>query len=777
MTKKILILSLLVLVSVLAFSQSTIKGFVYDKQSGEPVIFTNVFLHKTSYGAVTDVNGYYSISGLPEGEYSLMVTSLGYDSLKIKVNLNKDQIVSRKLFLAKGSVQLNEFEVFSERQEAKTEVKMSVVKITAKQINKLPTVGGESDLAQYLQVLPGVIFTGDQGGQLYIRGGSPVQNKVLMDGMIVYNPFHSIGLFSVFETDIIRNADVYTGGFNAEYGGRISSIMDITTRDGNSKHFGGKTSISPFGGKLILEGPIVKPKKQGDSYISYIISGKSSFLDKSSKLLYSYIDTAGLPFNFTDIYGKVSFSGDNGSKLNLFGFNYRDRVNYRNIADIEWENTGAGGNFVLVPLYSTVLVEGNFAYSKYDIIQSPPSDVDGVSSINERSSSINGFNLGLDFTYFILENEIKYGVEVVGLSTEFKFLNSLNREIEQSQNTNELSGYLKYKWSLGKLIVEPSFRGQFYAAYNTFSPEPRLGIKYNLADRIRLKVAGGLYSQNLISANSDRDVVNLFYGFLTGSDDLQNNFTEQDGSIRPVKHKLQKANHYIVGIEYDLTKKVSVNLEAYLKDFTQLTNLNRNKIFDDNEKFEDKPEIQRKDFIVETGKAKGIDLVVKYDYKRYYFWAVYSIGIIDRWDGLQSYNPVFDRRHNVNLVGSMTFGKNLNWELNGRWNFGSGFPFTQTQGFYELHTFSDGTGTDYTIDNGDLGIQYGALNAGRLPSYHRLDLNVKYKQLLTNDLELEANLGVTNAYNRQNIFYFDRITYDQVNQLPIMPSVGISLTF
>lgn len=777
MIKKILPLSLLVLVSVLAFSQSTIKGFVYDKQSGEPVIFTNVFLYKTSYGAVTDVNGYYSISGLPEGEYSLMVTSLGYDSLKIKVNLNKDQIVSRKLFLAKGSVQLNEFEVSSERQEAKTEVKMSVVKITAKQINKLPTVGGESDLAQYLQVLPGVIFTGDQGGQLYIRGGSPVQNKVLMDGMIVYNPFHSIGLFSVFETDIIRNADVYTGGFNAEYGGRISSIMDITTRDGNSKHFGGKTSISPFGGKLILEGPIVKPKKQGDSYISYIISGKSSFLDKSSKLLYSYIDTAGLPFNFTDIYGKVSFSGDNGSKLNLFGFNYRDRVNYRNIADIKWENTGAGGNFVLVPLYSTVLVEGNFAYSKYDIIQSPPSDVDGVSSINERSSSINGFNLGLDFTYFILENEIKYGVEVVGLSTEFKFFNSLNREIEQSQNTNELSGYLKYKWSLGKLIVEPSFRGQFYAAYNTFSPEPRLGIKYNLADRVRLKVAGGLYSQNLISANSDRDVVNLFYGFLTGSDDLQNNFTEQDGSIRPVKHKLQKANHYIVGIEYDLTKKISVNLEAYLKDFTQLTNLNRNKIFDDDEKFEDKPEIQRKDFIVETGKAKGIDLVVKYDYKRYYFWAVYSIGIIDRWDGLQSYNPVFDRRHNVNLVGSMTFGKNLNWELNGRWNFGSGFPFTQTQGFYELHTFSDGTGSDYTTDNGDLGIQYGALNAGRLPSYHRLDLNVKYKQLLTNDLELEANLGVTNAYNRQNIFYFDRITYDQVNQLPIMPSVGISLTF
>src|SRR5690606_13999774 len=136
---------------------------------------------------------------------------------------------------------------------------MSVVKISPKEIKQLPTIGGEADLAQYLQVLPGVVFTGDQGGQLYIRGGSPVQNKVLMDGMIVYNPFHSIGLFSVFETDIIRNADVYTGGFTAEYGGRISSIMDTTTRDGNSKYFGGKVGFSPSGAKLLLEGPLKKP--------------------------------------------------------------------------------------------------------------------------------------------------------------------------------------------------------------------------------------------------------------------------------------------------------------------------------------------------------------------------------------------------------------------------------------------------------------------------------------------------------------------------------------
>ena len=193
--------------------------------------------------------------------------------------------------------------------------------ITPKEIKQLPSVGGEPDLAQYLQVVPGVVFTGDQGGQLYIRGGSPVQNKVLLDGMIIYNPFHSIGLFSVFDADIIRNADVYTGGFGAQYGGRISSIMDITTRDGNKNRLAGKVSATTFGAKLLLEGPIVKQKEEGGGSSSFIFSLKNSYLNQTSKSLYSYIDTNGLPYKFTDLYGKISLNGNNGSKFNLFGFN------------------------------------------------------------------------------------------------------------------------------------------------------------------------------------------------------------------------------------------------------------------------------------------------------------------------------------------------------------------------------------------------------------------------------------------------------------------------
>ncbi|MFN7295296.1 MAG: carboxypeptidase-like regulatory domain-containing protein, partial [Bacteroidota bacterium] len=192
---------------VQVFAQNgNIRGFVYESESAEPVIFTSVILKGTTFGAQTDVNGYFSITKLPAGSYTLMITMLGHDTLIEKINLKENEILTKKLFTKKSSIKLKEFEISAEKKEQLTEVRTSVTKITPQDIKKIPSVGGEPDLAQYLQVLPGVIFTGDQGGQLYIRGGAPVQNKVLLDGMIIYNPFHSIGLFSVFDADYIRNA-------------------------------------------------------------------------------------------------------------------------------------------------------------------------------------------------------------------------------------------------------------------------------------------------------------------------------------------------------------------------------------------------------------------------------------------------------------------------------------------------------------------------------------------------------------------------------------------
>jgi hypothetical protein len=780
-TKNYFILIILFALSVNVLAQKgTVRGFIYNDKSGEPEIGATVYLKGTTMGAATDVNGFYSITKIPAGAYTLVVTSLGFDTIQEKIAVKDNEIVSKSHNLVEASTMIETFNVSAEKQELSTQVKMSVAKVTPKEIKSIPSIGGDPDLAQYLQVLPGVTFTGDQGGQLYIRGGSPVQNKVLLDGMIIYNPFHSIGLFSVFDTDLMRSADVYTGGFNAEYGGRISSVMDITMRDGDKKRLRGKISTSTFSSKLLLEGPLSKPK-EGNGGITFVMSAKHSYLEQSSAIYKPYfeslssdnargVDTLGLPYGFTDLYGKVSFNGDNGNKVSVFGFNFKDNVNYSDSTGLKWNSFGGGANFVLIPSTSKTLIEGVVAYSTYSI---ELLEIDGL----PRSSEITGFNTGMDFTTFSGDNQFKYGFEMLGFKTSFQFVNTVGTKIVQEQNTTELSGFGMYRINAGKFVVEPSIRLQYYSSLATFSPEPRLGLKYNVSKKLRLKMAGGMYSQNLISANSDRDIVNLFYGFLSGPDNLQKEFTQQDGTIKEVKHQLQKANHVILGFEYDISRSFNLNIEGYYKKFTQLTNTNRNQIFDENDdSADDKPDVLKKEFIVETGDAYGVDFSLKYSSTHLNVWTIYSLGKVTRWDGIQEYAPVFDRRHNVNLVVAYIFGKDLNWEFNTRWNLASGFPFTQTQGFYEGNSFS-AIDQPYTSGNGELKLQFADLNKGRLPYYHRLDVNLKRKFELGKNSTLEANIGATNAYNRNNLFFVDRVTAEKVYQLPLMPSLGLSLTF
>ena len=751
MRKFLLLLSISIFTTI-AYSQTgNIRGFVYDKNSAEPIMFCNVILQGTTIGASTDINGMFNISKVLVGDYTLMVTYIGYDTSTVNITLKKGKVITQNLEISESSVKLNEVRISAERSEMKTEVKAAAIKITKQDMEMIPNIGGEPDLAQYMQVIPGVVFTGDQGGQLYIRGGSPIQNKVLLDGMTIYSPFHSIGLFSVFDTDIIRNTDVYTGGFSAEYGGRISSIMDIKTIDGNKKEFGGKVSANTFGSKLFIEGPLLDNGKS-----SFVFSGKTSYLDKSSEILYKepilYFDDKGLPYSYTDLYGKFSLHGNNGSKINVFGFNFQDKVDYEGISELNWTSQGIGSEFILIPANSPVLIEGNFAYSSYDI------------SLNEsasplRKSGIDGFNMGFDFTYFQPKGKIKYGFDIHGFSTDFTTYNSVNSKIEQKENTSEFSAYINYQFNTTRFIIEPGFRLQKYTL--GVSPEPRLGMKYIASDRLRFKVSSGYYSQNILSTTSDRDVVNLFSGIISSPEEIPD---QADGN--PYKNKFQKARHLIAGFEYDISRRIDFQIEGYVKDFTQLTNINRNMTSNADD-----------EFIIENGVAKGVDALLKFKSKKLYIWAVYSIGIITRNDGEKTYNPHFDRRHNMNFVTSYKFGKNESWKADMRWNLGSGFPFTQTQGFYENLTFSEGINTDYTSTNGELGIEYAELNEGRLPYYHRLDASISKSIQLNKNSELDMTLSVTNAYNRENIFYFNRVKYERVNQLPLMPSFGASITF
>jgi CarboxypepD_reg-like domain/TonB-dependent Receptor Plug Domain len=746
------------LATVLAQKNGIIRGNVYDKNGGQPVPFANVILRGSTQGATTDLNGFFQISNVKMGDYTLFVSFIGYDSVEQRVTVAAGEIAYKSFYLTESAKNLETVEISARREERRTTSLVSKITVTQKEIKSLPSTGGEPDIAQYLTVIPGVLTTGDQGGQIYIRGGSPVQNKILLDGMTIYNPFHSIGFFSIFETETIRSVDVLTGGFNAEYGGRVSAVVDLKTREGNKTRLAGLVSGSPFQAKALLEGPILKLKDGGTS-VSVLVTGKKSLLPETSKTLYKYAskDSAGLPFGYQDIYGKVSLVAGGGSRVNIFGFNFTDDVNYTGIADLKSGTQGYGANFTLVPSGLGMIVGGGLTYSNYDI------SLDEGNG-NPRTSKVGSFSGLLDFTIFGDKSELKYGAEISGFSTNVSFYNPLIKSsTKQEQNTTEIAGFVRYRRTGKRTIIEPSLRIHSYTSLGETVVEPRFSAKFNASDRFRFKFSGGLFSQNLISTVSEKDVVNLFVGFLSGPEES----FFKPGTTEAVKSKLQKAVHAIGGFEFDVSKKLELNVEAYYKNYTQLVDINRTKV-----------KTTDNDYSSETGAAYGIDMSAKYNAKNFSLWATFSRAFVNRYDGFQTYSTNFDRRNNMNLIGTWSWGRKKEWEFAARWNYGSGFPFTQTKGFYSKYGYEQGVSTDVPRGNAEIGVIYSnTRNGGRLPDYHRLDLSFKRAFTFSKNSGLDVVLSATNGYDRDNIFYFNRVTYSRVNQLPILPSVAATFKF
>ena len=755
----------------------SIRGFVYDDGNMEPISDIKIKLLKQDSsviaGAYTNLNGGFLIPKLSKGAYILKVEVGGFKKSFVNVDITeKQKIYDVQFKLIRSTQEVKEVVVDLGKKEKKNEVLIGTLKYNKEGLERIPVHGGENDIVGAISVTPGVITTGDQGGQLYVRGGTPIQNKVLLDGMTIYNPFHSIGFFSIFETELVKNVDVYTGGFESKYGGRVSSVMDITYRDGNRKEFAGRISASPFLAKMVLEGPIGKASQEKAAAGSYVFSAKHSLLDYTSKTLYPKVNEGnGLPFNFTDLYGKVTFNADGGSKVSAFGFHNQDSVNY-DVANLRWDASGGGVNFLMVPSGSPLFVRGHVNGSNYQTTFAETAQ-------EPRYSKIGGFDLGFDFSYFLKnESELSYGFNINGFNTEFVTYNEAKRKIEAINFTTEIGSYFNYRHVGRRWVIQPGLRVQVYASLNTISPEPRLGLKYNVSENLRFKFSGGRFSQNFTSASSDKDVINLFNGLLSAPTNVQEEFVTQFQNIKNTKNGLQYAWHAILGFEYDLGKLWSFNVEGYYKYFNQLSNINQNKLYNDVAQFELIDDVFKKDFIIESGQSYGVDVLAKYTKDRIFFWAVYSFGKNNRWDGFNTYAPVFDRRHNLNLVGSYVMGKKKDMEFNIRWNLGSGLPFTPNAGNYQAETFANGVTSNYVTNNPSyITMMLGTFNSQRLPYYHRLDITFKKHFTFKNKDVLEMIASVTNVYNRNNIFYVNRVTGKQIYQFPILPSFGLNYKF
>ena len=749
---------------------STIRGYVLERGSQVPLEYAEVQLQGHDLKVFTNGDGFFQINDAPVGQQTIEVLRVGYAKQTRKVDVKYARASFERFLMEESTIELVGVVVNAKRQEQQTKVATASIQLSPKTIGTF-SIGGEPDLVRALQVLPGVITTGDQGGQLYIRGGAPIQNLIKLDGMILYNPFHSIGFFSVFDTDILQKADIYTAGFGAKYGGRTSSVMDIKTRTGNRERIAGKVTASTYMAKLLLELPIGEANDQGLAPSSLLISTKKSYLDKVAPYIYPHASTqyGGIPFQFEDLYMKYTIEADGGSKLNIYGFDFNDAVSFSGDKSISWHAVGQGAEFLIVPPSSATLIEGHLATSSYKIQSTELEN-------RPRDSEISGFNGGLDFTYLLRDHdEFQYGLEFIGYRTDYQYTNTVGRQFQQLQNTPELAAYMDYKMEIGRWLIQPGLRIHNYGSLAITRVEPRLGAKVNVTENFRLKASAGKYSQNLVAANSDRDVVNLFYGFLSGDTDLPSQF---DGQL--LRNKLQTADHLVLGMETNLTDRWTLEVEAYAKRFNQITNINRYKIYDDIPAYDDEPELLKKDFIVESGMAKGLDFLLTYEDKHWYLWTVYSYGKVTRFDGVVDYPPHYDRRHNANMVVSYTTDKD--WVFNLRWNYGSGFPFTPIKGYYELLPFTEPDGqpyVDYTYprSNGQMGILYGGLNSQRLPDYHRMDVTISKSWKMANHQVLDLSFAATNVYNRANIFYYDTPKAERVNQLPIMPTLMLGYAF
>jgi hypothetical protein len=756
-TNQLLSILFLSFATFTTYCQNTIRGKVYDVDNGQPIGFADIIVEGSTSGTNTDVEGFYSLSGLGNGTIKITARFLGFESKSIDINL-KGGVSNQNFYLKQSGILLNEVDVTGRKEISRTQVQIAKVTVTPREIKALPSLGGEPDVAQYLQVIPGVVSTGDQGGQLFIRGGAPVQNKILLDGLNIYNPFHSLGLFSSFETDVIRNVDVYTAGFDAEYGGRTSAIIDIQTREGNKTRLAGFASVSPFAARGMIEAPL-KKFEEGKGNISLMLTGKKAIISQTDDIFYNYAsvgDSIGLPFDFTDFYGKLSIGSQGGSKFNFFGFKFNDLYNNPQIANIGWDNLGFGADFKLIPANSSLIIDGVVGATNYTTEIIEGNDQPRESKIREISGDIG-------FSYYGKDLQAKYGFDFRAISTDFAFTNPFGSRLNQNQNTSEIAAFVKFTYNLNKkIIIEPSFRVMYYAAQRRLSPEPRFGAKVNFTNDLRFRLGGGLYSQNILSTSNDRDIVNLFNGFLTGPEEQ---VTGLDG--QNLTNKLLLARHAVAGFEYDVTKSVIAMIEGYYKDFPQVIVVNRNKLSN-----------SESNYSVEEGWAYGIDFSLKVNKSNYDIWSTYSHGYVRRDDGRQVYPTVFDRRHNVNLVLNYFLNKSKNTFFGFRWNFGSGFPFTQTRGFYNNQVLGAGQTTYPTSNPTDFGVIFSSTrNGGRLPDYHRLDLSFTHIVNISKYIKLDINASLVNAYDRNNIFYFDRIRYSRVEQLPIIPSLSTKLSF
>ncbi|WP_435624428.1 TonB-dependent receptor [Flagellimonas sp.] len=739
---------------VAAQTTHTISGTITDASNGETLFGASVFLSGTTIGGITNEYGFYSITA-PEGDYILNVSYIGYSDVNITISLKQD--IKRDVEIAEFSTELEEVVVTAEEPERAIlgKPEMSVVKMNIGTVKRMPVVLGEVDILKSLQMLPGVTNNGEGTGGFHVRGGAQDQNLVLLDEAIIYNTSHMFGFFSVFNADAIKDVKLYKGGIPARFGGRVSSVLDIRQKDGNSKNFALTGGIGLISSRLTAEGPIF-----GDRG-SFLIAGRRSYVDL-------ILNAAGEDnsVTFYDLNLKTNYSINRNNRLYLSGYFGRDAFDFSNNFENSYGN--ASGNLRWNHIFNDKLFSNlSIIASRYDY------DLNFDQEEFEWVSSITNYNLKYDLKYYLSDRfSLDFGIN--GIFYDFD-----PGQVEPTAPTspvNPLTLDQKRAFESGVYIsaehkLTDKLTAQYGLRYSAFS---RLGgqpiTEYANGQPVVYNASLGIYERGIAIGETDFDrseSIKTFGNFeprvslaylLDENSSLKAGFSRaaqyihllsNTSSVTPLDVWTpsgpfidpQLSNQYALGYFRNfMDKRYSLEVEAYYKTVD-----NRIDYIDGSELIGQNT--IETEILNGEMRAYGLELLLRKNEGDFTGWIAYTLskseqrtpGGIAGGPGINNgdwYNTFFDRTHDISVSGA--------YRLNDSWSFGTNLVFQ--------------TGRPVTFPNGqyqyeDLSIaSYAARNSDRLPAYHRVDVSVNYvpKKYRNKRFKGEWVLSVYNLYNRRN---------------------------
>lgn len=714
----------------------TISGKITDHKTGEDLIGVAVVALELTTGAITNTYGFYSLS-IPVGSYKIQYSYMGYNIQTLAIKLNSDQTID--IELEPTSISLNEVVVSSVKRDKNiTSANMGVEKINMKDIESIPVLFGEKDILKTIQLLPGISSSSEGNSGFNVRGGSMDQNLILLDEATVYSPSHLMGFFSVFNSDALKSATIYKGGIPAKYGGRASSVLDISMNNGNSKELCGSLGVGLISSRLTIETPVIKDK------ISVCVSGRRAYADWiAKKAAPETIVSDDMQLYFYDLNAKVSYTINGKNRLFFSGYWGNDFFVYNEDIGSSWGNkTGTlrWNHFFSNKLFSNT----SLIYSKYNygfnlgrddlVFSSGIEDFSFKEDITLYLNPRNTLKFGIKLTHntfhpgiisgssletadYILEK--KKGIESgIYILNEQKIAKKMSVEYGlRLSNFSHLGPGWQYTYNNSNQPVDSSYykRDEIAQAFNCL--EPRLSVNYKVKANSSFKFSYNRMSQylNLLSNNTSGIPTDIWM---------------------PASNNLKPLNVDQVSMGFFrnfLDNSIETSIEVYYKHIQNKAD------------YEDGAEILfnkhvESQILLGAGQSYGIEFYLKKKYGKFTGWTSYTLSRTEnKIDGINVHNwyPVkYDKTHDLSIVGTYKIFSKI--ALSAVWSYSTGNAVTFPTGKYEL--------------NGKLVPYYSERNGYRMPDYHRLDMSLSIQGNKTDRFESSWDFSVYNVYNRHNAY-------------------------